>query len=178
MIKTKTKGIFVLLLGVTLIVVAAFGFMLHQISNKIDSVTVHYAQSVKDKNVSFGNTLKKEREELSVQEKIVATKFLNENNLVEFITRLENIANQNNLKIEIEKVEKDTIEAIEDVYKIQPVSFSISINGSIEQIQAYLKEILNQKEMILIKEFKLYKNTGIAEGYNTRVILNANSMSI
>lgn len=178
MIKTKTKKIFVLMLLVLIAVIGGFGFMLYQISYKIDSVKIHYAQSLQNKNTALGTTLKKQKAELASQEKIISDKFLAENELVEFITRLESMAIQNTLQIEIEKVEKGTVETIEEKYKTQTVTFVISLTGSVDQIQSYIENIKQQQEKISVKEFKLYKLTTGQMQYNARIILTANTLSI
>lgn len=177
MIKIKTNSIFIITLAAFVFVLSGIFYVMYQISLKTESVKIHYAENIKKSSLGSIQSLQKEEQDLAYQESILKTKFLSEDELVSFITTIENVAAKNNLNIEISKVERGA-EEIFDLYTLQPVIFSISIVGTYDDIKSFVSQITLGIKLVEVAEFKLYKFGINKDQYNGRIILKSNTMSL
>ncbi len=175
--KTNTLYIFILSLVLVLGAIGVSVFVAKQIQDKAEAVKVHYAEDFKNKNTDFGVGLKKEWAKLIDQEKIITSAFLNENEIVPFITQLESSADMLGLKITVDKVDRGAEEAIGESYKTKSIAFNVSIDGSFEQIKYFIDQIILSKKVVTISEFKIYK-IGNSDLYNARIIITGTTLAL
>jgi Tfp pilus assembly protein PilO len=175
--KTNTVYIFIASLVLLLGSIGISIFVAKQIREKAEAVKVQYAEDFKNKNIDLGIGLKREWSTLIEQEKIITSAFLNENEIVPFITQLESSANTLGLKITVDKVDRGAEESIGQTYKTKSITFNVSIDGSFEQIKYFIDQIMISKKVVTVPEFKIYK-TGNSDMYNARIIITSNTLAL
>jgi Tfp pilus assembly protein PilO len=176
--KTNTPYLFLISLLTLLIVGGLVVYVAKQIEAKTEAVKIHYAKDIENKNIELGTTLKKEAAIIVEQEEVIKSAFLNQDEVISFITDAESLAGNLNLRFSVEKVEKGDEEAVGQTYKTQPVSFNVSVDGSFEQIKYFIEQLTRSKKVVQIKEFKIYKIGEIGNQYNARIIITSTILSI
>lgn len=160
--------------------VGATFYISKQIKQKTEAVRTYYARDTQNKNAELGSRLKKDEQKLFEQERAIKSVFLPETDLVSFIKYIEAKGEEFNLKISIEKVDKGEFENIGDSYKVQPISFYVSIEGTFEQIKNFIDTLLGGQKILQLKELKMYKTSegGAQDTYTGRIIITGNILSI
>jgi hypothetical protein len=176
--KIKTNILFLISFCLLLISGLLIIFALYQIRVKTDLIKDQYVRDLEVSKIGSLSSLKKENIKLSEQENVLKEVFLSQEELIPFISNLESQSEKIGLKIEITKVEKGTEEQLGELYKIQPISFYISLDGEIEKIHQFIKQNLNQEKNLQLQDFKVYKTGVDTSGYNARIILTGNLLYI
>lgn len=176
--KTNTPYLFLVSLVTLLAVGGLVVYTSEQISIKTEAVKIYYAQDLKNKNIELGTKLKKDVSDIAVQEEIIKSAFLDQNEIVTFITETESLAEKLSLKFSVEKVDKGAEESVGQTYKVQPVAFSVSIDGSFEQIKYFMEQLMESEKIIQVKEFKIYKMGDSDTQYNARIIITSTILSL
>lgn len=175
--KTKTSALFLIALTICILLCSGVVYSLYQISLKTKSVKTYYAESLNKKGVDSLQKLQKEEQNILAQENVIKSKFLSESEIVTFITDLEEEAKKYNLEIEISKVQRGEQETF-DMYKVQPVDFHISLTGSYDEIESFIKKTNEGFKIVSIKDFKLYKTGVDSTVYNGRIVVTSSILSL
>ncbi|MEN9921179.1 MAG: hypothetical protein RLZZ517_157 [Candidatus Parcubacteria bacterium] len=176
--KTKTNISFLISLCLFIAAIGLVVYVLYQIEIRTNLIKTHYAEDTQSLNLNSAAKLKKEQESLLQKEKIFKKTFLSQDEIIPFIGNLEAIASESAIKIEITKVEKGTEETVGSSYKIQPISFYVSLDGELKNTISFIQKITDQEKILELKEFKVYKISDASNMHNTRIILTGNILII
>lgn len=171
--KTKTRYLFFTALCTLVFSGALVFYVTTGITNKTETIKTHYQQDFKNKNIELGAKLKREAETLTGHQSVIENVFLKQEDIIPFITQIETLANQQNLTISIDKVDRGTEENVGDTYKTQSVTFNLSVDGSFEQIKYFIDRVTNSETLVEVKEFKIYKVGIDSNSYNARIIITS-----
>lgn len=164
--KTASKLILTLLIAAC----AAYGlsYLLTAIESKSAVVEVQRAKEEQSKNFEFGNHLRENLKILSEQEAQIQSTFIAGENMIGFIQTLESTANQNGLKISIDRVEQGEAQLLAgSIGKTIPVTFAVQTEGSYGQTRTFIDQILNLEKRLGLSQVNLYR-AGDA-GYTARM---------
>ncbi len=166
----KSKTVSKLILALLIAACAAYGlvYLLGMIEAKSAIVQVQRAKEEQNKNFEFGNHLRENLRILSEQEARIRSTFIGETNVIGFIQTLESTANQNGLKISIDKVEQGEAQLLAgSIGKTVPVTFAVQAEGSYGQIRSFIDQMLNLEKRLGLSQVSVYR-TGDA-GYTARM---------
>lgn len=170
----KTNSIYILFTTFCLCSASVAGvwYMHTQMNAKIDVIKDYSIRAQQNNNLEFGRELDTQIEKIKEYKDSIMQTFIHEDNLVSFVQQIEQIAEQNNVEVLIEKVDRSKAITISEKYNTQDARFYFNINGQYEQINNFLNELEKFENNILIEEFKLYQNR--ADDfviYNARVVM-------
>lgn len=174
--KTNTPYIFII--SVTLFAMSIYLFLYTRegIFKKTTVVTEHYQIEKQNNNFDFNRVIKKDTEQIVAQEPIVKKMFLEKDKIVDFITKIETLGKD--LNVLVQDIKYGTAENIEKAYSLSPILFNIQIEGSLSQINEFIKEITQSEAIITVSEFKLYKIEGQSPSkYSARIIIKGTTIS-
>ncbi len=166
--KSKTASKLILTLLIAASATYGFFYLLGAIEAKSAVVQVQRAKEEQNKNFEFGNHLRENLRILSEQETQIQSTFIGEENMIGFIQTLESTANQNGLKISIDRVEQGEAQLLTgSVGKTIPVTFAIQTEGSYGQTKSFIDQILALEKRLGLSQVSLYR-TGDG-GYTARM---------
>jgi hypothetical protein len=171
--KTKAHYLFFTALCTLVFSGALVFYAITGITNKTEIIKTHYQQDFKNKNIELGVKSKREAETLANQQSVIEKVFLKQEEIIPFITQIETLANQQNLTITIDKVDRGAEEVIGETYKTQSIAFNLSVDGSFEQIKYFIDRVTHSDTLVEIKEFKIYKMGVDSNLYNARIIITS-----
>lgn len=171
--KTKTLYLFYISLFVLLCVGGLVFYTATGIKNKTETIKTYSQQDFKNKNSELGISLKREATNLMEQQSTIESVFLKQEEIIPFITRIESLAQEQNIKAVIDKVDRGVEEVVGQTYKTQSIAFNVSVDGSFEQIKYFIDSITTSEKLIEIKDFKIYKMTEDSNMYNARIIITS-----
>ncbi len=157
MLKTKTIYIFGFSVLFFVAIVFLFFNVKNQINKKIEVVKEYRLREFKNKSADFSTRLKKDFEELAVQEQVFKEVFLESKNIVEFITILEREGQSMNLEVAVDKVDRADSEKISNTLTVQKASLSVTVQGSYQSIEEFIQKINQINKQLNIKDFRIYK---------------------
>jgi len=177
--KNNTIYIFIISL-LFLMASGALIFYTHSgIYSKIEIVKAYYAKQKKEQMLQPTIKVKASLESLSYQEQLIKKTFLSSTAMVDFITKLESLAQTNSLNISVQKIEYGTSEVLEEKYTMQSVSFALELQGNFNDINSFVTQLTTSKEVLVIKEFKLYKIGDMGSNtYTARIIIEGKTLTI
>lgn len=175
--RTNTKYICILSLLFFLSACVCMFFTREQITQKIQVIKEYYVKESENKNVEFGNRLKKEQDELTSQEGVLKSAFLKSSELVPFITKLETTATALGSTIVVEKVERGAEESVGS-YMMEPVTFTIRLTGSFDQISQFVTFLNQTSEILHVEEFKIYRLGTGSSMFDVRMLVTGKSLRI
>lgn len=174
MLKTKTIYIFIFSSICFAVAIYSFVFVRGQINTKIQTVREYRAQELKNRNIDFSTKIKKELDEIALQEGILRNVYLDNNKLVDFISFLELEGQNNYLKVSVDKVERGGQEAVAGDMKVEKIKLLLVVEGSYSSIESFLTSLNNLNKQISFSDFKLYKvNSEKDSMFGLRITINA-----
>lgn len=172
----KNNTLYIFIFSIILfVVVGLFAlFVQKSISNKIEIVNAYYVKENQNKNIEFGNKLKKESENLNRQESILKGALIDSQDVVNFIAGLETEGGNSGMNIVVEKVVRGGFQKLTGPYSIESVSFNVQTEGTFSQITTFIDKINKSNKLLTIKELKVYKIDmgGESERYTVRMVLD------
>lgn len=171
--KTKTSYLFFISLFSLICAIGLVFYVATGIKNKTETIKTHYQQDFKNKNIELGGKIKKDAETLTEQQRVLEKVFLKQEEIVPFITRIESLAIEQNLKVEVDKVDRGAEEVVGQTYKTQAIAFNVSLDGSFEQIKYFVDTLSASEKLVEIKDFKIYKMSEDSNMYNARIIITS-----
>lgn len=141
-------------------------------------VVKEYYQKEKQSNLGFDNTIKKDMEELVLQESKIKEKFLEKDKIVDFIKRIESTAAGLSLGVTVQDIKYGDAEIVAERYSVSPILFNIQLSGDFFQIEQFAEEIVLSKTMLNINEFKIYKSEDPnLSKYSARITITGTTIS-
>ena len=170
----KTNTIYTLLITICLCTVSVGGvwYMHTQMNKKIEVIKGYSILAQQNSNLEFGRQLDDQVKKITEYKDSIIKTFIHEDGLVSFVQQVEQIAEQNNVEVSIEKVDRAKGVTVSNVYTVQDARFYFNINGQYEQIKNFLNTLENFENIVFVEEFKLYRNR--ADDfvvYNARVVM-------
>lgn len=175
--KTNTIYIFILAITLLLMSVSVFWYVRNGIISKTAVVKEYYQKEKQNNSFDFGNTLKKEIEQLAVQEAVIKKTFLEKDKVVDFITRIESTGENLNLKTIVQDIKYGDIETVATGHSLSPILFNVQLEGSFSQIEIFLKEIVQSESVLSINELKIYKTEAGVSEYTARITIKGTILS-
>lgn len=160
--------------GVSYVVV----FVKDNISEKMSLVQNAILKQKQSENVEFGNKIKKNLEGLSSKEQVIKSAFLQSNNMVDFITKLESTGQNLGVEVVVQKVTYGDMKVLEEKYTIRPAVFEIEVRGRFDQIESFVRNVSSFEQTLYIKELRLSSSTtSNTQPYIARIIIEGNTIA-
>lgn len=156
----KNKTIYIFILSIVLLIgVVAFGLYIRiNMIQKIHILQTEISKEKQLKNLEFGNLFKNNEKELFTNQKIIKNSFIAHDKELDFIKVLEQSAQNKNLKIVINKVQKGTDTILGSGQKIADIEFNVELRGSLDSTFMFINEVLSGSKKLNISEIKIYKS--------------------